>query len=40
MSIIIYGAGRGVDEIAAIAVDAEAFMEEAPTFLCFILAIL
>ena len=40
MSIIIYGAGRGVDEVAAIAVDAEPFMEEAPTFLCFILAIL
>jgi hypothetical protein len=40
MGIIIYGAGRGVDEIAAIAVDAEPFMEEAPTFLCFILAIL
>lgn len=29
-----------MDEIAAIAIDAESFMEETTTFLCFVLTIL
>ena len=40
MSVIIDGAGGWVYEIAAIAVDAEPFMEEAAAFFGFILAIL